>query len=797
MRAPAALIAIPLLAGAAAGLLSESPTMTPRVAAMAALFALVAALASFLDTRPAELTVAIAAGSLLAGLSLGLTTAERACQPPLLAWFAALDASQPVVLEGVLREDAEKTPYGASISVQLPQGGVRLAVVGAVTAAHVDAWRAGRHVRLPALLRWPTEHRNPGAADEVRAMQRRGVALVGTVKSPSLVEITAPGTRLQERAAAMRSAIRGRLHRAVGRWSARSAAISTAILIGDRGQLSEDDERRLQEAGTYHVIAISGGNIAIFAVLVVALLRLAAAPARTAAAAAIVVLLFYGEVAGGAASVGRAITVAVIFLAGRLFDHRGPPLNVLASVAVFGIARSPAAVLDAGFILSFGATAGILLGAGRLVPPVVGRASAGRHAIGAIATLFAASVTAELALAPVTASVFSRVTFAGLVLNFAAIPLMTIVQLTSMVVSAGGLLPDAATIGSGYLAHLAGTGIVESARLVEWAPWLSIDVRPPAAWLIAIYYAAAGGLLHRRVRAYAIAVLAVALALLLTGPDAAARDAVHQRPGTARVVVLDVGQGDATLVSAFDRVLLVDAGGDIGDRVLAPALRALGVRSLDVLALTHGDADHVLGAPAVLHRFDTHQIWEGAPVPPHAGLRALAERARRAVWRNVQAGDVERWGPVEIRVLHPPVPDWERQRVRNEDSIVLEVRLGLVSVVLPGDIGPEAERLVVPRLERGRIVILKAPHHGSAGSSTPAFVDALDPAAVIFSAGRNNRFGHPHPAIVARYEAAGAEIFRTDRDGAVFVETDGATVEVWGWAGRRVAFRRPRAGDGG
>ena len=108
-------------------------------------------------------------------------------------------------------------------------------------------------------------------------------------------------------------------------------------------------------------------------------------------------------------------------------------------------------------------------------------------------------------------------------------------------------------------------------------------------------------------------------------------------------------------------------------------------------------------------------------------------------------------------MLHPPLPEWERQRVRNEDSIVLEVRLGQVSIVLPGDIGREGEQVVVPRLEPGRLVILKAPHHGSATSSTPPFLAALRPAAVIFSCGRDNRFGHPHPAVVARYRAIGAE----------------------------------------
>jgi competence protein ComEC len=146
----------------------------------------------------------------------------------------------------------------------------------------------------------------------------------------------------------------------------------------------------------------------------------------------------------------------------------------------------------------------------------------------------------------------------------------------------------------------------------------------------------------------------------------------------------------------------------------------------------------------------------------------------------VQAGDRERFGEVEIRVLHPPIPDWERQRVRNEDSVVLEIRLGRVSIILPGDIGREGERAILPRLEPGRLVILKAPHHGSATSSTQELLDHLRPAAVIFSSGRNNRFGHPHPAVVERYRAIGAATFSTAEDGAVFVETDGRQVEVRG-----------------
>jgi len=136
------------------------------------------------------------------------------------------------------------------------------------------------------------------------------------------------------------------------------------------------------------------------------------------------------------------------------------------------------------------------------------------------------------------------------------------------------------------------------------------------------------------------------------------------------------------------------------------------------------------------------------------------------------------------------VPAWERQRVRNEDSVVLEIRLDEVSIVLPGDIGKEGEAAVQPAFDAAPLVVLKAPHHGSATSSTPAFLSALNPRAVIFSAGRANRFGHPAPSVVARYRATGAEMFSTATDGAVVVDTDGRQVEIRGRMGRSVTLRR-------
>jgi competence protein ComEC len=832
MPAPAALVALPLLAGSAAGivLVDWTPATLPLAAAAGAVLAALAAAAWLDEGRTPEVCASIAIGACLAGLSLGCGAARDAVRPPLVGWYEATGEAardEPVVLDVVLREDAAITDYGAALWGEVVgvgalgrevarccRGGVRLSVGGEAIAEFADAWRAGRMLRVPATLRWPTEYRNPGLGDATRGQALRGVVLVGSVKSGMLVEVVAPGGAVREAAGHARAWTRRVLYRHIGPRSGRSAGIASAILINDRSGLDAEDERRLQEAGTYHVIAISGGNIAILTVMLLSMARLAGLRPALAAAWAIVALIFYAHLTGAPASVARAVTAAVVYLAGRILDQRGPALNVLAVAAAIAVAWWPLTALDAGFLLSFGATLGILLGTPGIVA-ALGRAAGfghGEHTrreppgrrlarqvwLGA-AGLLAATVCSELALAPVGASIFSRVTLAGLVVNFAAVPLMTLTQLAALATLAASLLGDAAAAVPGFITDTAAWGLVESARLVDAAPWLAHEVARPAWTLIGLYYAACLWLLLARRRLPAAVCACAAYFALVALPLPLTRDAVPPRPGLLRAVFLDVGQGDATLVTLPDgRALLVDAGGipatsfDFGARVVAPALRAFGVRRLEEIVITHGHDDHVGGALSLARRFGPRAIREGTPVPPNEEMRALAAYAATAgaVWRTVQAGDLDRVAGVDIRVWHPPLPDWERQHVRNEDSIVIEFRYGDVSILLPGDIGREAEMLIAPRLDLGPLVVLKAPHHGSAGSSTPAFVQATRPAAVIFSAGRHNRFGHPAPVVLARYRAAGAGIFRTDEDGAVVVETDGRAVVVRTWSGRREVIGR-------
>ncbi|MEQ1760849.1 MAG: DNA internalization-related competence protein ComEC/Rec2 [Vicinamibacterales bacterium] len=706
----------------------------------------------------------------------------------------------PVLTRAILTEDASSDPPGAQmrarvVAIQLEgewrtvDGGVSVSIGGDVPAEAILRLRAGRTVTAPLTFRRPARYLNPGVPDFERSLAMNGTTLFASAKSALLIDVISPGLWRQERAADVRALVR----RASARWvrphSAISDAIVTAVLIGDRTALPDDVRERLQAAGVYHVLAISGGNIAILVGCVLLLCRCIALSGRTSTAATMALLMVYAQVVVAGPSVFRAVLMAMIYLAARLIDHRAPPWQAIAVAVATTVALDPLDVVDAGFLLTFAATAA-LLG----VVPFVARLRPYPAILRWLLAAVLASLATEVVLLPVGASAFSRVTVVGILLNLVAIPLMTIVQLAGFALGLGAF-SEAAGEWAGWIAHQAASALVGSTRLVDVLPWLTTRTPPPPPLLVLLYYLTGGIAIFlrdgRRFRAAAIA--AIIGAAIVTGawlvPEERPRDQL-------RLTMFDVGQGEAMHIEwPGGGSMLVDTGGapfggggfDIGDRVLRPALWARGVRHVERLLVTHGDPDHIGGARAIVESFSPEALLEGIPVPRNVAVNELRaeSRVRGTVVREVRAGDEWRQGDAVVRVLSPEVPDWERPKVRNDDSVVLEVRYRDVAILLTGDISADVERQLVKNWENGvgghlkrtpAIRILKVAHHGSRTSTSDALIDAWRPQFALISCGRGNRFGHPAPDVIARLERAGVDVYRTDRDGAITLTTDGRTV---------------------
>jgi predicted membrane metal-binding protein len=330
VRAVAALPAAGLLTGAAIGLFLPSLPPVPILSLIAA--SAIAAWWSWRRRRTRALIAAVLAGFVAGGAILSADAWRRAWRPPLRIVFEDLARVQrrdgeaagrrlPIddevfaIVEGVLRADASESASGValSIDVDVPAGGgIVVTVVGDLAKERLGDWRAGRRVRVPAQLHRAARYLDPGVPDHERALARRGTTLVGAVKSGALVEILARGSLADEAIGGVRAFARRVIADAVGRWSTQSAAIVAAIVIGDRAGLDQDVQRRLQEAGTYHVIAISGGNIAILAGLLLGAFRFAGWLGRTAMLLSIALLLVYARLVGNGASVDRARSISAV-----------------------------------------------------------------------------------------------------------------------------------------------------------------------------------------------------------------------------------------------------------------------------------------------------------------------------------------------------------------------------------------------------------------------------------------------------------------------------------------------------
>lgn len=676
-------------------------------------------------------------------------------------------ADGPVRVSGVVRGDSQ-TRGGRLVlvidvqavehagGVEACSGRARVEVGGdAARPRLLDGDRVAAWVRLRAAR----------AGEPVRD----GVVSFGYVKSARLVE-RSPGRGagvVRRTASQAREAARQVLLRSILPGTERGLVL--AMVLGDRSELDEATAEAFRASGTYHVLALSGAQVALLAGLLVwGLGRLGTGP-WTRAGVAAGAIGFYAVFVGGDVPIVRAALMASAVLLGRALDLDADAANLLGLAALVLLVHRPTVALDAGFQLSFGATLGLLAFAGPLsqgVPRLPLRLDL------AVVT----SVAAQCALGPLLAARFHRVAPAAVLLNIAAVPLSAAVLLVGLGVLLVAPFSAAGAALVGDVAWVVAHALRASGDLGPLGPWLDLRVPGPSLAALALHVSGLG-FLYRGCRGRGLGLLLACHLALAASPLSTPAD------GRLHLTVIDVGQGDSLLLrSPTGRALVVDAGGsrdprfDPGERKVAPELWRRGVRRIDTMVITHAHPDHVGGAPFLLQAFRVGEWWEGPAVPSDPAWRAVEERVSVFPLRRMSVGRGRRliWDGVELTVLGPFPAGRVARRVRNEDSIVLEAALGEVRILLTGDVAGEAEE----RLSAPRAFVLKVPHHGSRSSSEPAFVARVAPRLAIVSVGAHNPFGHPHPEVLERYARAGALLLRTDRDGTIEVATDGRRVWV-------------------
>jgi competence protein ComEC len=702
------------------------------------------------------------------------------------------DSDASVTLRGVIVSQPEEREtsrrFTVAVDAYLDAAGVWQPAPGRVlvTSRLYPAYAYGDEIELTGRLETPPVL---DGFDYREYLARQGV--VSTVLYPDIDVIgRGGGSDLTRRLQDVRNSLSASLEQALPE---PESALARGILLGERASIPGDLTEDFNRAGISHLIAISGQNVVLVAGFVVASLA-SLIGRRPATAIAMGFVLVYAVFVGASPSVLRAAVMATVMLGAVLAGRPASALPGVVLAAAVLVAAKPLLIDDVSFQLSFAATLGIVLASQRLRVLFLPRLAL---LPGWLATFLAenAAITtaASLAVLPVIAGTFGRISLVSLPANLLAAPVFVLALLGSAATALAGVLHPGLGRITGEVAYLPLNALVRIGRVAADVPGASLEVSGIGTIEIGAMCVAVAAmilLVHRlpavvdtepasrgRVKpALAAAALVLVAAVFVWWGDL--------RPDTDHLslTVLDVGQGDALLIETPAGARILVDGGPSGARLVQALGRQLSPseRRIDLIVLTHAQDDHVTGFVELLQRYEVG----GALAGPLDGQTAAYEAWREELaqldvplhvataGRSIDLGD-----GVRIEILGPPPEALsDTQDDYNNNSVVLRLVYGSVSFLLTGDLAAEGEDALLASGADLHSNVLKVGHHGSDGSTTPAFLDAVGPELAVISAGADNNFGHPSPT--TRLRLAGVPLLRTDLNGDVRFETDGSALWV-------------------
>ncbi len=652
----------------------------------------------------------------------------------------------------------------------------------------------GDYLLLHGRISVPAGRRNPYDRDIIRALHLNNISALLYVRGNYNIE------RLDSRGNALirRVIIPARTHidDAIARWIPGEASnFLRGLLLGDRSSIDPDVQRSFVNAGVIHVLAVSGLHVGIVTVICFSLLGFLRLTGTVRVLCTVAGLIFFMLLTGSAPSVVRATIMASIILIGTVVQRRSDIYNSISVSALIILVFDARQLFLPSFQLSYAAVLAIVYLYPRMnrimqtVSPILYRISMTRY----FTQLFLVSAAAQIGTLPFTAIYFERISLAALGVNLLIVPAVGLIISFGFAMSLFSLLNT--TIGMLYAEAAYGLlfGSLKVIRLTGSLTFASIEVFGLTLPGALLFYSIVLLLINLPDPAMFRRALLILLVCLNIYVYYSVFSSQAETGPVLKVTMIDVGQGDALLLEfPHGETLLYDAGPrtqayDAGERIVVPYLKKHGVGTIDAAVISHAHADHFGGLAAVIREIDVGRIYASAQ---HSGNRwysdLLSELEERSIpYIPIRAGErIEGFTNARVYVVHPsPVfiqsPGDDRHWNLNNASVVLLVQYGNFRILLTGDAETEAEGYM--DFIFGDFLdaeVLKAGHHGSNTSSTRRLLNSVRPHDVLISVGRENRFKHPSEEIIRRFESNNIRIYRTDRHGAVVVESCGTDIRV-------------------
>lgn len=551
-----------------------------------------------------------------------------------------------------------------------------------------------------------------------------------------------------------------------------SGAFMNALLFGDRQQMTFEVEEQYQQFGLVHLLAISGSHIVLLMVIVYFILLRSGVTREIATVCLIFFIPIYMILAGASPSVIRASITGVLMLIAFMCSIRLSSLDALSITAICMLIFDPYLVFNIGFQFSFVGSFALLLSAPLLL----------ESGNGVIRNSIYISLISQLVSTPILLYHFGYYSPYSIFLNILYVPFLSLIVLPCSIIILI-CLPIIPFLAKSF-ANVLSIGLNLSNDFLSYCeslPFTRLNFGQTPILLVALYCVSIISVLmvwERRISKGMVFIFAGIFLFISTG-----HYVYPYFRESGSVTFLDVGQGDAILIRLpYDQeIYLIDTGGTIrlnkeewqrkkhefsvGNDILIPYLQKEGIKKIDKLIVTHGDADHIGAAQELLSNITVKEVVFGRKEQEAILEKAVKKQALEKEVKISEVGEGESWrvNEAEFFVLAPT----GKERSENNASIVLWAKLGGITWLFTGDLEEEGEKGLVATYPDLRADILKVAHHGSNTSSITPFLSAVQPNIAIISVGERNRYGHPHKEVIERFEKMGIEIWRTDKQGAI------------------------------